>query len=348
MKKVHLAINGFGRIGRSICKIIQNSEEIEIVAINDICKDIKNLSYLYNYDSTYGVTERKSKVVNNKLVIQDGKSIPLYSEKNINKVPWGKHQVDIIIDTSGSKNNVDKYQDIIKKKSAGKIIIPSYKSSPLIDQEIILGYNEEELLQKSNTISTGICDSNATVHVIDRINSLFGVDKCHIVTLHPWLSYQNLMDNYLTPAFPWENYALARSAVHSLIPKDTSLTQALLIHLKYMKDNLNSISYRVPTDTVSSAVVNIHTKTVCSQQQLKKTLVDLCKDNEYIKINTEPLISVDYKKQKYSTIIDLPWTKVTGDKLLSILLWYDNEWGYASRIIDLVKLIQKKFLQEID
>ena len=345
-----IAINGFGRIGRVIVRINSNYTKFKITNINDLVPSAENMAYLFKYDSTYGKFDGKLSVNKNYISINSNKI--LYSSfSNIEKIPF-EDQVDVLIDSSGDSRNIAIAKNLIKSKKIKKYIFTM--SSNLVDEEIIYGINEKDIKKTSKIFSSSICDANAISHILNVIENSFGILSGTVITLHPWLTYQNLLDgaakgispdpNKYTPAMENNshligNYALGRSSVSSLIPKETTAVLATDKILKSIKSKLFSLSYRVPTSTVASATIFLN----LNKEANKKTIIEKFKKlskKGLVKLNNESLTSKDYEKEMASAIIDLNHLTVLK-KQIQVIVWYDNEWGYSARVLDLAKYISK-------
>ena len=342
-QKLRFGINGFGRIGRIGRRQIIEDANIEIVAINDIINDIDNLIYLYNYDSTYGKSKKKIEKIDESNVSVNQQQIKIHREKEIKKVDWQSHNVDILVDCSGVKKNILQSREIAKN---GKVkIIFTNSCGDLSDKEIIMGINDEDLnLQKHKLISASICDANAISHILKYIDQKFIIKKGFITTLHPWLSYQNITDAPLrsqsNPSKFWNDFSLGRSSINNLIPKNTTAVNSLKYVLPDLEQRILGFSYRVPSSIVCSADISLQIQKIVKKDELTESLEKKFKNSPYVGLNYESLVSSDYVRNTKSCTIDLQWINVNDD-FIKIVCWYDNEWGYSSRIIDLIKKIKK-------
>jgi glyceraldehyde 3-phosphate dehydrogenase len=344
-KVLKIGINGFGRIGRLLTRLFAEHTNIQLVAINDVESDLRKLCYHYNHDSLYG-PPRKAASINqdsSRLLINDH-SVSVYSCQTISDVPWTDDSVDVVIDASGQFNNSE-YLEKLLTSGINKVIL-TQSSSSRVDRYIVMGVNDEEYCPYTDkVISASICDVNAVVHPLKLLESEFGIKSGFITTLHPWLSYQRLLDGFLSAAIlpsklEQDSYSLGRSCTDSLIPKQTTLIDALVKILPKLDGVLQAMSYRVPTSIVASADITVQLRKSTNKNQL----IDLLKGNiagsKYLCWNEEPLVSIDYKGNSASAIYDARWIEVnnSGD-LVKIVLWYDNEWGYCSRIVDMCQTI---------
>jgi glyceraldehyde 3-phosphate dehydrogenase len=349
MKRIKVGINGFGRIGRAIYKINYQKKLFDVVAINDINPDNHNLAYLLQYDSTYGRFPEKVKDTKNSLRIGK-KTVGIHHAEAISDVPWEDYKIDIVIDSSGIKNNLLHLKDL---KSKVKNVVVTY--DPGEDaQTIIFGVNENKLNPRKNfLLSASICDACALGPVIKVVES--GPHKIisgFVTTLHSWLTYQNLLDgpskSWSQPGDVYSHYALGRSSPMNIIPKSTSAVLATNKVIPNLSDRITSFSFRVPTNAVVSSVLTfVLNKPISKESLIKKfELAEKKQKNKVIKNSIEPLTSIDYIGEEYSTIIDHRWTSVNNRNHVKLLYWYDNEWGYSSRVVDLIAAISKKYAHE--
>ena len=336
-----IAINGFGRIGRAITKLNSNYSVFDINLINDINPSASNLSYLLKYDSTYGIFEKNILLKNNNFLI-DNKKIKISSFKKIDQLELKKNNIDILIDSTGINHSRSDLEKIIKKENLKFIILTN--SSDMSDIEVVMGLNETKIKKKNKIISASICDANAVAHLIKWIDDEYSIINGSLTTLHPWLSYQNLSDgtsiSQSNPSVPWNDFALGRSAVNNLIPKNTSAINATAKIIPSIDKKFISFSYRTPMDIVTSADLLINVKKNLNLNKLKLYLEKKVKNSKFVSINTESLVSRDFIKNESSCIIDLNWLKVNLNTI-KLIAWYDNEWAYSKRILDLVSYLKK-------
>ena len=336
-----IGINGFGRIGKAIFRINHLKKYFDVVAINDINRDNKNLAYQLKYDSTYGRLPDTIKGNTKGIVINDNE-IKVFHEKDIFNVPWNKHAVDVVIDASGIHSNVLNARMI---KDVGKCIVTHSPDENLVDRSIIMGVNENTLTNSDFLISSSICDANAFAPVINVLNEKFGVRHGFLTTMHPWLNYQNLLDgqaiSFGYPGTTYGKYELGRASTQSLIPKPTSCITATCMVLPFLKNKFLSMSYRIPTTIVSSCDISVKLDSPATKEIIGWIFKKQQQQQQY-KIfcnNSEPLVSIDFVKSDYSAIVDHRWTMVNDDNYVKMVLWYDNEWGYSHRVVDLVSYI---------
>ncbi len=336
-----VAINGFGRIGRAITKLNSIYNNFNIKLINDINPNTSNLSYLLKYDSTYGVFEKKIFSKNNNIYIDKNK-IKTSAFKKIDQLELKKNNIDILIDCTGINHPKSYLNKIIKKEKLKFIIITN--SNDQSDIEIVMGLNEKKINKKHKIISGSICDANAITHIIKWLDDEYSIINGSLTTLHPWLSYQNLTDgtsiSQSNPSVPWTDFSLGRSAVNNLIPKNTTAIKATAKIIPLIDKKFFSFSYRTPLDIVSTADILINVNKNVNLNKVKNFLLKKVKKSKFVSINTESLVSRDFIKNESSCIIDLNWLKVDFNTI-KLILWYDNEWAYSKRILDLVSHIKK-------
>lgn len=340
MKK-RVLINGFGRIGRAIARINLKRDIFDLVAINDINPDNKNISYLLKYDSTFGKLDNNISSNKNGIVI-DGKEVRVSHESEIKNVDIS--DIDIIIESSGINSNILQVEDMSDESSVERFIISNVDSKKA--QNVLFGVNEDILIDRSKKIiSSSICDVVSLGPVYKVLEDNFGIESGFLTTLHPWLSYQNLLDgpakSWSQPGDIYSHYALGRSSVMSIIPKSTSAVRALSNVYPDAFEKVRSFSYRTPTSLVSSAVLSAVLKKIVSSEEIVsifKAEEKKQKWNVYYTTDA-PLISTDYIGNDYSVIIDTRWIQVVNGNHIEIVYWYDNEWGYSSRIVDIIKYI---------
>jgi len=339
--KVKIGINGFGRIGRAIAKINAEHNYFDLVIINDINPYVDNLAYLFKYDSTYGRFPGDVESTVDEIIINGDRTL-CTSHSDLSDVPWDKYDVSILIDSSGVENNIFIAKKIIQDGVVNKVVVTH--SSKIVDNEIIMGLNDDTLQTVDNVVSNSICDANAIAHILKWVNDEYGVTSGSLTTLHPWLSYQNLVDgpsiSQKNPGVVWTDYALGRASVDSLIPKDTTAMTAIERVLPQLTGKILSFSYRIPTDIVASSDITLNLENQIDEGSLRSFLIERCRDSDYISTNNNSLVSLDYEQLEESAVIDLQWLKVV-DNTVKIVLWYDNEWGYSARVLDLVSKLVK-------
>lgn len=340
--KKRAAIVGFGRIGRALFRINEQRRLFNVVAINDINPDPKNLAYLLKFDSDYGRFNKKISVHGNTFKI-GRRSIKIFHEPKIENLPWGALDVDLVIDASGVHRNVLAASKIIDN-GVRKVIVTHSPNE--VDQTLILGVNEEEYKpKKHNIISSSICDAVAVSPVLKTINNNFGIESGFLTTLHPWLFYQNLLDgpsvSWSKPGTVYYHYAVGRSSTKSLIPKPTSAIEATVKVLPRLEGRMRCMSFRIPTPVVGAANLYLRLKKDTSLKKVNKVFEKYVDKQQWpiLHLSNDPLVSVDFLGAEYSAIVDQRWTDLAGKRHLYLVLWYDNEWGYSSHVLYLAEYI---------
>lgn len=335
---IKLGINGFGRIGRALYRLNLEQKKFQITVINDIDSNLDNHAYLLKYDSTYGkLKKHKVSILNDNLII-DNKCSHFYSYSDIKAVPWEKHDVDAVIDASGVSGNVIDSHSLIGRGSIKKVIV-THSPSKSIDATLMLGVNEKQYdPSRHHVLSSSICDANAVAPFFKAIDDNFGIEFANITTLHPWLQYQNLLDGTIrsvsNPGHFWNDYALGRNSVTSLIPKQTSLVSALEHVLPKIGDRMHAMSFRTPTSIVSAADGVFLLKNNTNLKEIRKALDNYCVENpNVLSLDDRSLVSIDYAGTEYAAVVDTRWLSLNNKKLLKFVLWYDNEWGYSARTL---------------
>ena len=336
-KKQRLFINGFGRIGRAITKLNMKYQKFDLVQINDINPNCENLTYLLNYDSTYGRLPEPATSLGNEMSI-GGHVVKVTSFSDLNEISWAELDIDVLIDASGVSKNVLVAKDLTRKGALKKVVVTH--SSDDVDREVILGVNTDALTREDSVVSSSICDANAIAHPLKWIESAFGISGGAVTTLHPWLSYQNLVDgpsiSQSNPGVVWSDFALGRAAGESLIPKNTTALTATEKIIPAIAGKLLSFSYRIPTRTVASSDLTLHLESSVTTKQFEQFLNDQCLQSDYVRANYESLVSVDYEQDEASAILDLQWVKAMNNTV-KLILWYDNEWAYSTRALELAE-----------
>lgn len=342
-----IGINGFGRIGRAIFRTNMNKKFFEVVAINDINTDVENIAYQLNYDTLYDQLKDKFKVEKNH-IYNANYNLKVFHDNHIDDVDWKSKGVDIVIDASGILDNVLRGYATIEKQNVKKVVVTH--SPDEVDFTMVLGANEDKLdLSKHHVISSSICDATAIGPILKIIKDNFGISSGHLTTLHPWLSYQNLMDgpasSWSVPGEIYHHFALGRSAVGNMIPKPTS---ALSASCKVVDDIspelIGSYSIRTPTHIVGCADITLVLKDSTTQDDVIKAFKDYSNTQKWdiINNNFDPLVSLDFKGSEFSANVDHRFTSLIQGNMLKLVLWYDNEWGYATKVCEQVKYISDK------
>ena len=337
-----IALNGFGRIGRAILRINEEQRRFAIVAINDVNPETNNMAYLLQYDSTYGRFEQDVSVDSDTLYV-NGQPIRVFHDSSMRDLPWESLNVDLVIEATGVHDNVLAAPELIAR-GVKKVIITH--SPDEVDHTVVLGANEETYDPgRHHVISSSICDAVAVAPVLKLVDDAFGIESGFLTTLHPWLAYQNLLDgpsvSWALPGKLYYHYAIGRASPGALIPKPTSAVEATERVLPHLRGVMRCMSFRIPVPVVG--VANLYLR--LNRRVTVKAIEDVFQKAEetqrwpIIRNNDEPLVSVDFTKTEYSAIVDHRWTDLAGEQHLYLVLWYDNEWAYSNRVLDIADYV---------
>ncbi len=321
-----LAINGFGRIGRPSFKIAFENEDIEVVAINDLT-DIKTAVHLLKYDSSYGRYGHEAIAdEENSEIIVDGTRIKYFSEPDPEKLPWKDLEVDVVLECTGVFETKEEAEKHIKA-GAKKVVLsaPAKDDTPVY----LLGVNENEY-NGEEIISNGSCTTNCLAPMIKVLDENFGVEKGFMTTTHSYTNDQRVLD------LPHKDLRRARAAALNIIPTTTGAAKTVGKVLKHLAGKLDGISLRVPTPVVSITDFVCTLKKEATKEEINKAFKDAA--SNILGITEEPLVSMDIKEDPHSTVVDLPLTMAEGN-LAKVVGWYDNEWGYSNRLVEMAKYI---------
>lgn len=224
----------------------------------------------------------------------------------------------------------------------------THSPSEGVDKYIILGVNDDGYdPTRDHIVSNTICDANAIAHPLAALEREFGIENGFVTTLHPWLSYQNLVDGpvplQLVPGRYFNDYALGRTSTGTLIPKTTTAVEALRPVMPAIEAKLSGLSFRVPTQIVSTADITLKLKQTLNDDELAEFFRTCYQNSPYVQINTDPLVGMDYLASPYSAVLDAQWSKSLENGMIKIVLWYDNEWGYSCRVVDMIRMMAARF-----
>ena len=329
--KAKVAINGFGRIGRQILKIGLERKNLEFVAVNDLA-DPEILATLLKYDSVFRKYEKEVKV-EDEYIIVDGHKVKVFKEKDPSKIPWGEVGADIVVEATGLFRTRDK-AELHLRDSVKKVVITAPAKSE-IDATIVMGVNEHIYdPQKHSIISNASCTTNAFAHLVKVVHENFKIKRGIMTTVHSYTNDQRILDQ------PHRDVRRARAAGLSMIPTSTGAAKAIFKIFPDLEGKLSAIAMRVPTADVSivdfACEVEIETSLEEVNAAFKKG------ESRYLKYTEEPLVSVDYIGDEHSVIFDATLTQVVGGNFIKVFGWYDNEWGYSTRVVDLLEFIANK------
>ena len=324
-----IAINGFGRIGRSAFKIARERSDLEIVAINDLT-DTKTLAYLLKHDSNYGEYGRRVDVTEDELIV-DGKSVKVLAEKDPANLPWGEMKIDVVIESTGLFTDKD---GAGKHLTAGakRVVISGPTKSDGVDT-IVLGTNDSKIKGATPIISNASCTTNSLGAVMAILDAEFGVEKSMLTTVHSYTASQRLQDA------PAKDLREGRNAAENMVPTTTGAAIAVTKTLPQLAGKFDGLSVRVPTPVVSLSDVTALLRRDVTVEQVNGAFKKAAQSNFYqgiLGVSEEPLVSRDFIGNSCSGIVDLPLTKVVDSNLIKVMVWYDNEWGYSNRLVELV------------
>ncbi|MFH1904551.1 MAG: type I glyceraldehyde-3-phosphate dehydrogenase [bacterium] len=326
-----VGINGFGRIGRLVLKAGLNSSNLEFVAVNDLT-DAKTLAHLFKYDSTFGIFDGTVEAKDDAIVI-NGKEIKVIAQKDPSQLPWKEMGVDIVIESTG--RFTDKSQAIAHIQAGAKKVVISAPAKNE-DITIVLGVNEDKYDPSSHhIISNASCTTNCLAPVAKVLLDNFGITKGLMTTIHSYTNDQVILD------FPHKDLRRSRSAAVSMIPTTTGAAKAVALVLPELKGKVDGMAIRVPTPNVSLVDLVVNTEKNTSTEAVNAVLKNAAENElrKYLQYCEEPLVSKDFNGNSKSSIVDAMCTKVIDGNMVKVLAWYDNEWGYSNRVVDLAEYI---------
>lgn len=326
-----IAINGFGRIGRMVFRQAIQEDGLNIVAVNASYPP-ETLAHLLKYDTIHGKFEGSVLTEEDALVV-NGKRVQLIAERDPAKLPWKELGVDIVIEATGKFNSRDKAA-LHLEAGAKKVILTAPGKNE--DVTIVMGVNEELLdLDRHDVISNASCTTNCLAPVAKVLNDEFGIDSGLMTTVHAYTNDQNNIDN------PHKDLRRARAAAESIIPTSTGAAKALSLVLPELKGKLHGMALRVPTPNVSLVDLVVDLNRDVSVEEINDAFIRAAEGpmKGILGFTTEPLVSSDFKTDAHSATIDGLTTMVMGDRKVKVLAWYDNEWGYSARVVDLTRKV---------
>lgn len=325
---IKLAINGFGRIGRNAFKIAFERRDVKIVAINDLT-DTKTLAHLLKHDSSYGTYDRDVKFDEENLIV-DGEKIRVFSEKEPKNLPWGEYQVDVVIESTGFFTDPKKAADHLEA-GARKVVISAPAKGEGV-KTIVIGVNEDTVTEDDKILSNASCTTNCIAPVMKVLEDNFGIEKALMTTVHSYTASQRILDA------PAKDLREARAAAENIVPTSTGASKAAALTIPALKGKFDGLSIRVPTPVVSLSDITAVLKRDTTIEELQEIFKKAAKEPFYegiLGVSEEPLVSIDYRGNSHSSIVDLPLINVVGGNLVKIVAWYDNEWGYSNRLVEL-------------
>ncbi|HVI69040.1 MAG TPA: type I glyceraldehyde-3-phosphate dehydrogenase [Magnetospirillaceae bacterium] len=328
--KTKVAINGFGRIGRSAFKIAFERPDMDIVAINDLT-DTKTLAHLLKHDTSYGTYQHDVSADETGIIIK-GKHIKVLAEKDPAQLPWGAHGIDVVIEATGF---FTKHEQLEMHLQAGarRVVLSAPEKDDTYGDTFVIGVNEQDLKPDHQIVSNASCTTNCITPVAGVIESHFGIQKAMMSTVHSYTASQRLQDA------PAKDLREARAAAENIVPTSTGASIAAAKALPALEGIFGGLSIRVPTPVVSMADFTFLTKKDVTVEEVNEVFKKAAKTPYYqgiLDVTEEELVSSDFKGNSHSAIIDLKLTAVVGGNMLKVIAWYDNEWGYSNRLVELV------------
>jgi glyceraldehyde 3-phosphate dehydrogenase len=333
---IKVGINGLGRIGRNVVRAGFNNPNIEFVAANDLT-DTKTLAHLLKYDSTLGPFEADVKQEGDSISV-GGKSLKVFATKNPAEIDWPSLGVQVVVESTGHFTDAEKAKAHLRG-SVKKVIISAPASNE--DITLVLGVNDDKYdASKHNIISNASCTTNCLAPVVKVLHEKFGIEKGSMTTIHSYTNDQNVLD------FPHKDLRRARAAAINMIPTSTGAAKAIGLVMPELKGKLDGYAMRVPTPNVSVVDLVAVLKSPATTEQINGALQDAANNGlkGILAFTTDPVVSSDMMKNPNSSIVDGQLTKVLDGNLAKVVAWYDNEWGYSCRVVDLIDFLAKKGL----
>jgi glyceraldehyde 3-phosphate dehydrogenase len=331
---MNIAINGFGRIGRTSARILVKKREAKLVAINDLT-DVKTLAHLLKYDSNYGTFDGTIEVAGDDLII-NGEKVKVYAEKDPTKLPWAEQNIDVVLECTG------RFTDLTSAKGhitagARHVIISAPPKGPEVPTHVI-SVNEDKLKSDEEIISNASCTTNCVTPVAAVVHHNFGVQKAMMTTIHSYTADQNLQDG------PHKDWRRGRGAAENIVPTTTGAALSATEVIPELRGLFDGLAIRVPTPVVSLSDFTFLTKKKTTIEEVNQVFQAAANESRYkniLEVTSEQLVSSDFKGNPASAIVDLNLTKVVDGDLVKIVAWYDNEFGYSCRLVELAVLMGK-------
>ena len=339
MVKTKIGINGFGRIGRNAFKLAFDRSDLEVVSVNDLT-DTKTLAYLLKHDSNYGTYKYDVSHDENGIIV-NGQHIKVTAEKDPAALPWGELGVELVIESTGRFTDKESAELHIKA-GARRVVISGPTKSEGVDT-IVLGANDDDVEGASQVISNASCTTNSLGAVMAVLDAEFGVAKSLLTTIHSYTASQALQDA------PAKDLRDGRNAAENMVPATTGAAIAVTKTLPQLSGKFDGLSIRVPTPVVSISDVTVLLERDTTVEEINAVFKKAAAEPYYqgiLGVSEEPLVSRDYIGNSYSGVVDLLLTKVVDGNLAKIMVWYDNEWGYSNRLVELVADVSKSLQQK--
>lgn len=325
---IKVAINGFGRIGRNALKILLERHDVQVVGINDIT-DAKTLAHLLKHDSSYGVYDKKVSSTENAIVVNT-REIPVFAEKDPAALPWGKLGVDVVIESTGFFTNPEDARAHIK--AGAKKVVISAPAKGEGAKTVVLGVNEDVVEESDEILSNASCTTNCIAPIMKVLENEFGIEKAMMTTVHSYTGSQRILDA------PAKDLREARSAAENIVPTTTGASKAAALTIPSLQGKFNGLSVRVPTPVVSLSDITAIISRDTTKEELVNVFKKAAKQPYYegiLGVTEEELVSSDFIGDPHSCVVDLPLIDVVGGNMIKVVAWYDNEWGYSNRLVEL-------------
>lgn len=333
---IRIAINGFGRIGRCIARAIyeNNDNDIELVAINGSAP-IENHIHLLKYDSIHGKFNKKVEAKGDNVIVIDGKEVQLFGQRDPLKLDWKALNIDIVMECTGAFTDLESASKHIEA-GAKKVIISAPAKSNNV-KTIVYGVNDKNLNQDDVVISIGSCTTNCLAPIAKILNDKIGIEKGFMTTTHAYTNDQNIVDG------SHKDLRRARAAAMSMIPTSTGAAKAIGLVLPELAGKLDGGAIRVPTANVSMVELNFVAKKNTNKEEINQIIKEAISSDKKtaraVQFVNEQLVSIDFNHSEFSSCFDSTQTKVIGDNLVKVCSWYDNEWAFSIRMLDIAKLM---------
>jgi glyceraldehyde 3-phosphate dehydrogenase len=335
---VKIGINGFGRIGRQVLKAIKekHADEFDVVAVNDLF-DSRTNAHLFKYDSNFGIYEGTVEVADGDIVV-DGDRLKVFAERDPGKLPWADLGVDIVIESTGVFRDGKQAAAHIEAGAKKVIISAPAKPADSVDLTVVLGVNDDDYdAKKHNVVSMASCTTNCLAPVAKVLLDSFGIAKGLMTTIHSYTNDQRILD------LAHKDLRRARAAALNIIPTTTGAAKAVALVIPELKGKFDGFALRVPTPTVSIVDLVVEVEKETTREKVNAALKAAAEGplQGILGFSEEPLVSMDFKGDPRSSIVDADYTLVFGGNMVKVLAWYDNEWAYSVRVADLAALMAK-------
>ena len=332
---MRIALNGFGRIGRTVFRILNNQKDIQVIAINDLADD-DALAYLLKYDTVMGRL-KDTVTVQNGILKTSIHSVKMLNERDPSALPWAELGIDVVIEATGVFRTREQLQSHLDA-GAGRVIL-TVPAKDEIDYTVVIGVNEDGLSADHKIVSNASCTTNCLAPMAKVLNDAFGIEYGVINTIHAYTNDQRLAD------VPHSDWRRSRAAAENIILTTTGAARAVGVVLPELKGKLDGIAMRVPVPDGSIVDLNVQLKTDVNSDDIRQAVKEASETdrlNSILQYEDTPIVSSDIIGNPHSSIFDAPFTSVINKRLVKTLNWYDNEWGYSNRVVDLINLFSEK------